>query len=53
MGDNREKATDSRIFGAVPHSHIIGKGSFICFSFDPQRPFYKALRHNRIFKTID
>ena len=53
MGDNREKATDSRTFGAVPHSHVIGKGAFICFSFDPQRPFYKALRYNRIFKTID
>lgn len=44
MGDNREKATDSRTFGAVPHSHVIGKGAFICFSFDPQRPFLQSIK---------
>ncbi|MEK4671142.1 signal peptidase I [Niallia sp. FSL R7-0271] len=27
MGDNRDHSTDSRVFGAIPISHILGKSS--------------------------
>lgn len=49
LDDNRDNANDSRYWGFLPESHIIGKPSFIWFSFDKQR---KKVRWNRIFKTI-
>jgi signal peptidase I len=32
MGDNRHNSTDSRVWGFIPESHIIGKASFIMYS---------------------
>lgn len=32
MGDNRHNSEDSRIWGYVPHDHIVGKPLFIWFS---------------------
>ncbi|MEU2316470.1 signal peptidase I, partial [Streptomyces albidoflavus] len=28
MGDNRDHSTDSRVFGTLPISHILGEASF-------------------------
>ncbi len=52
LADNREMGLDSRRFGALPHSHLIGKGSRVWLSFDPDKPFYKAFRFERIFKLF-
>ena len=32
MGDNRHRSADSRMWGFVPKSHIVGRASFIWFS---------------------
>lgn len=40
LGDNRDSSEDSRSFGPVPNSGILGKGLFVYFSWtpDPQAP---------------
>lgn len=47
MGDNRYNSQDSRVWGFVPESHIVGKPLFIFFSREDK------VRWNRIFKGID
>ncbi len=47
MGDNRHNSQDSRFWGFVPETHIVGKASLIWFSWDG------GPRWKRIFKTIE
>ena len=35
LGDNRDNCEDSRSFGSVPNSNILGKGLFVYFSWTP------------------
>jgi len=46
MGDNRHESQDSRYWGFVPETHIVGKASLIWFSYDD------GPRWNRFFKSI-
>lgn len=43
---------DSRWFGYVPHSHLIGKASFIWFSKDPAQNIFRGYRWNRLLKSV-
>jgi len=49
LDDNRDNAKDSRYWGFLPESHIIGKATFLWFSYDKNKG---KIRWNRIFKTL-
>lgn len=50
MGDNRNLSIDSRFFGPIPESHIVGKATMILFAIDPHD---NSILLNRLFKFIN
>lgn len=52
MGDNRHNSEDSRMWGFVPHDHIVGKPLFVWFS-TKNGNISEGIRWNRIFKSAD
>lgn len=50
MGDNRDNSQDSRFFGFVPRSAIVGRASSILFSVDPNHHY--APRWGRFFDAL-
>ena len=38
LGDNRDDSADSRVWGFVPMSHVIGRAAFVYFSVDEPVP---------------
>jgi len=51
MGDNRDNSFDSRYFGSVERSRIIGKATGIVMSLDPDR--YYAPRWDRFLNKLN
>jgi signal peptidase I len=52
LGDNRDQSADSRFWGFVPESHIVGKAIFIGFSYNKFSDETLKIRWNRVFKSI-
>lgn len=52
LGDNFYRSQDSRYWGFVPQKNIIGKVVFVCFSLDPDKPWYSMFRWNRFLKRV-
>ena len=50
MGDNRDNAYDSRFWGVVPKTDVIGKPTMLYWSWDKKA--YR-IRFNRIGKTLN
>jgi signal peptidase I len=52
MGDNRHNSEDSRVWGFVPHDHIVGKPLFIWFS-TKSGSISNGIRWNRLFSSAN
>ena len=52
LGDNRHNSLDSRYWGFVPESHIVGSPAVIWFSKNRFKTFPKSIRWKRIFKFV-
>ncbi|KAA6335154.1 Signal peptidase I [termite gut metagenome] len=52
VSDNSVNLANSRLFGFVPQSHIIGKAFSIWFSKERDTSVFKGYRWNRFFKKI-
>ncbi|MCY4418695.1 MAG: signal peptidase I [Cytophagales bacterium] len=49
MGDNRYNSEDSRFWGFVPMTAIVGKPALVILSFDKNKPWYSNIRWDRLF----
>jgi signal peptidase I len=53
MGDNRHRSADSRMWGFVPETHIVGRASFVWFSKqNAAQHGENRIRWERMFKSV-
>jgi signal peptidase I len=52
LGDNFYQSNDSRYWGFLPQTHIIGKAILVLFSLDQEAPWYKKFRWERFLRRI-
>ncbi len=53
MGDNRHNTSDSRLWGLVPESHLLGRATSVFISFDKNAGLIDKLRWKRFFRSLD
>lgn len=54
MGDNRHNSADSRFWGFVPHTHVVGKAVFTWLSMQNEQQHGESkIRWNRMFQLVD
>lgn len=51
LGDNRNNSMDSRVYGFVPRSEIVGRAGAVAFSLDIDR--YYLPRRDRFFRDLN
>ena len=51
-GDNALNSQDSRSFGFIPETALVGKFDFVLFSLDPDKPFWQSIRWERTFGRL-
>ncbi len=49
----REDTVDSRVFGPVPESLIIGRICLVVYSHDDSQPFYRGYRRDRTLLMVE
>ena len=52
LGDNRNNSADSRFFGYVPYSSVVGRLNLVFFSLNTDRRFIDIVRWDRTLKVI-
>jgi len=53
VGDNRHRSADSRMWGFVPETHIVGRASFVWFSKQNAAQHGESkIRWDRMFKSV-
>ncbi len=52
MGDNRNNSEDARMWGYVPHTHVVGKPVFIWMSWNGNASGLDKIRWERMFTTV-
>lgn len=53
MGDNRDFSADSRSWGFIPETHVIGKAWITFFSYKQVNGGNHGIRWDRVFKSIE
>ncbi len=53
LGDNRHNTSDSRLWGLVPETHIIGRATWVFLSFDKNAGIMNKFRWSRFFKSLE
>lgn len=52
LGDNRHNSQDSRFWGLVPESHLIGKVTHVVYSLKEREDFKDRFRLRRFFEKV-
>jgi len=50
MGDNRDNSLDSRFWGFVPYTHVVGQALIIYFSVESEFPFVRGGRIGQVIR---